>query len=119
MERMGIRAVSFSAERAEIQMEVAGNTQPMGILHGGANAVLVETAASLAATYAAPEGMVAVGSELSVSHLKPARTKTVSAVAEALRIGRSQAVYQVRVYDGKGSLTACGRMTGHFIPEPN
>ena len=116
MERMGIKPVSYSAERAEVEMDIAGNTQPMGILHGGANAVLVETAASLAAAYAAPKGMAAVCSELSVSHLRPATTNKVKAVASALRIGKSQAVYAVKIYDEDDRLTACGRMTGHFIP---
>ena len=34
---MGIRLVELSAERAVATMPVEGNTQPIGLLHGGAH----------------------------------------------------------------------------------
>ncbi len=47
--RMGITIVSASASRVVATMPVAGNTQPQGLLHGGASCVLAETAGSLGA----------------------------------------------------------------------
>ena len=42
-EKMGIELVEISAERVVGTMPVAGNTQPYGLLHGGASVVLAET----------------------------------------------------------------------------
>ena len=47
--RMGIIFSELTAERAVASMPVQGNTQPVGLLHGGASAVLAETLGSLAA----------------------------------------------------------------------
>src|SRR5215471_19700038 len=46
-ERMGITIVEASAERVVDTMPVDGNTQPYGLLHGGASCVLAETLGSL------------------------------------------------------------------------
>jgi hypothetical protein len=53
--RMGIKIMELSAERVTGTMPVAGNTQPYGLLHGGASCVLAETLGSLGAmTHAGP-----------------------------------------------------------------
>ncbi len=44
---MGIELLEVSAERAVGTMPVEGNTQPFGLLHGGASVVLAETLGSL------------------------------------------------------------------------
>ena len=41
-ERMGIQWVETTPERVVARMPVEGNTQPFGLLHGGASAVLAE-----------------------------------------------------------------------------
>jgi acyl-coenzyme A thioesterase PaaI-like protein len=41
-ERMNIELLELSAERAVARMPVEGNTQPLGILHGGAHVVIAE-----------------------------------------------------------------------------
>jgi len=46
-DRMGITVLEASAERVVGTMPVAGNTQPYGLLHGGASCVLAETLGSL------------------------------------------------------------------------
>ena len=48
-ERLGIELVEASPERVVGTMPVAGNTQPLGLLHGGASAALAETLASIGA----------------------------------------------------------------------
>lgn len=45
--RMGVQIVEASAERVVGTMPVEGNTQPYGLLHGGASAVLAETLGSV------------------------------------------------------------------------
>jgi uncharacterized protein (TIGR00369 family) len=45
-------------------MPVEGNTQPLGLVHGGAYVVLAESLGSFAANVAAGEGRFAVGIEI-------------------------------------------------------
>ena len=45
-EKMGMRFVEFSVERCVATMPVEGNTQPVGLLHGGAYVVLGESLGS-------------------------------------------------------------------------
>ena len=55
MDRMGIEVLEASAERLVATMPVEGNTQPYGLLHGGASVVLAETLGSIgAALHAGP-----------------------------------------------------------------
>jgi len=68
IERMGIELLEVAADRAVATMPVAGNTQPYGLLHGGASAVLAETLGSCAAMVHAGEGRAAVALCLDVGH---------------------------------------------------
>ena len=45
--KMGIEITEASLTRLVATMPVEGNTQPMGILHGGANVVLAESLGSV------------------------------------------------------------------------
>ncbi len=72
-----------------MRLPVAGNRQPAGMLHGGANAVLVEQAASVLALLHAPEGKTAVGTELNVSQLRAATAGYVTARATTISRMRS------------------------------
>jgi len=110
-ETMGMRLVEASAARVVITMPVAGNTQPYGLLHGGANAVLVETAGSIgAALHAGPERFV-VGLDISCTHHRGVRDGVVTAVAQPLSLGRTVTSYGVRVTDAQGTLACTGRLT--------
>ena len=42
-DRMGIKLIELSAEMAVATMPVEGNTQPIGLVHGGAYVVLGES----------------------------------------------------------------------------
>ena len=110
-EAMGVELVEASAERVVLTMPVAGNTQPYGLLHGGANAVLVETAGSIGAALHAGEGFMVVGLDISCTHHRGAREGTVTAVAEPLSLGRTVTSYQVRVTDDQGRPLCTGRLT--------
>jgi uncharacterized protein (TIGR00369 family) len=110
-ERMGMVVVECSAQRVVIRMPVEGNTQPYGLLHGGANAVLVETAGSMgAAMHAGPDHMV-VGLDVGCTHHRGARSGHVTAVAEPLSLGRTVTSYEVTVTDDQGRRLSTGRLT--------
>ena len=66
--RMGIKVLSASGSEVVATMPVAGNTQPFGLLHGGASCVLAETIGSLGAALHAGLGRVVVGIEISATH---------------------------------------------------
>ena len=46
-DKMGIELVEFTLEKAVARMPVAGNSQPVGLLHGGAYVVLGESLGSM------------------------------------------------------------------------
>ena len=55
-DRLGITIVEASPDRVVGTMPVEGNTQPFGLLHGGASCVLAESLGSIgAALHALPE----------------------------------------------------------------
>ena len=108
---MGIEVHELSAERATGTMPVDGNTQPAGLLHGGASVVLAETLGSMAAVVHAGPGRTAVGIEVSATHHRAVREGHVTATATALHLGRSVASYEVEVADRAGRRVATVRLT--------
>jgi 1,4-dihydroxy-2-naphthoyl-CoA hydrolase len=115
LERMGIVVTEASAQRAVGTMPVAGNTQPYGLLHGGASAVLAESLGSIAAAAHAGQGRGAVGIELNATHHRSARSGVVTGTATALHLGRTLASYQVVVEDEDGRPVCTARLTCMLI----
>ena len=115
LERMGIELLEASAQGAVGTMPVEGNTQPFGLLHGGASVVLAETLGSYAAGLHAGEGRAAVGIEVSATHHRPARSGLVTGTATALHLGRSTASYEIVVVDSSSRRVATARLTCMLI----
>jgi len=115
MERLGIAVSEATPDQVVASMPVEGNIQPFGLLHGGATAALCETVASLGALLSAGEGRTAVGVEINVNHLRSVREGSVTATAVPLRSGSSVAVWDVKVHDDDGRLTAVSRVTLRII----
>ena len=80
-ERMGIKLISASSQEVIGTMPVEGNTQPFGLLNGGASMALVETLGSIGAVIHAGQDRIAVGIEISGTHHKSARTGLVTGKA--------------------------------------
>jgi uncharacterized protein (TIGR00369 family) len=115
-ERMGIRLVEASAERVVATMPVEGNTQPYGLLHGGASVVLAETLGSIgSALHAMPERL-SVGVDINATHHRSARTGTVTGTATAIHLGRTTASYEVVVTDDEGRRLCTARITCALMP---
>lgn len=110
VERMGIELLEARPGRVVARMPVAGNTQPYGLLHGGASVVLAETVGSIAAGLHAHPG-TAVGTEVNASHHRAVRTGTVTATATPLREGNSVATYAISIVDDDGNLVCTARLT--------
>jgi 1,4-dihydroxy-2-naphthoyl-CoA hydrolase len=117
-ERMGIVIVEASPERIVGTMPVAGNTQPYGVLHGGASCVLAETLGSIgAALHAlAKHGGIALGVDINATHHKGVRSGTVTGVATPLYLGGSMATYEVVITDDAGDRVCTARLTCTLRP---
>ena len=110
-ERMGIEVTEVTSERVVGRMPVAGNTQPFGLLHGGASVVLAETLGSVAAMMHAGEGRIAVGIEINATHHRAARAGFVTGTATALSLGRTLATYDVLIVDDDDNRVCTSRIT--------
>ncbi len=109
--KMGIEVTEWDPKHVVATMPVAGNLQPYGLLHGGANATLAETLGSIAAALNAPAGHVAVGLELSCTHHRAARAGHVTGVATPLHVGRSTSTFEIVITDEGGRRTCTARLT--------
>jgi|SRR5690625_285498 len=114
--RMGIEVVEMSAERIVATMPVEGNTQPFGLLHGGASVVLAETLGSVGANLHAHPDKMAVGVDINATHHRSARSGTVTGVATAIHLGRSSAVYEVVITNEAGKRLCTSRITCALVP---
>lgn len=113
LESLGIRTVEMTSDRVVMELDIGPHVhQPMGVLHGGASAVLAESTASMG-TYmnCDPETEYAVGIELNISHLKAKRTGLLRATATPIRKGRTVHVWNIDLNDEDGAAVAIARCT--------
>jgi uncharacterized protein (TIGR00369 family) len=111
IERMGIEFVEVGRDRLVATMPVEGNTQPFGLLHGGASVVLAETLGSVGAAICAGEGRVSVGLDINATHHRAARSGLVTGVATLLSAGRTLASYDVVITDADDRRICTSRIT--------
>ncbi|GII90410.1 hotdog fold thioesterase [Sinosporangium siamense] len=109
--RLGIEITELTAERVVGRMPVEGNTQPYGLLHGGASAALAETLGSVGAALHAGPGRIAVGIELNATHHRSVSTGHVTGVATRLHGGRTVATYDIEITDDRGRRVCTSRLT--------
>lgn len=109
--KMGIEIIEASPERLVGIMPVEGNTQPIGLLHGGANVVLAESLGSIGTQLHAGADRKIVGVDINATHHKSATTGVVTAVATAISLGKTLCSYQVEITNDKGERTCSARIT--------
>ncbi|MEP9365498.1 hotdog fold thioesterase [Nocardioides sp. CN2-186] len=115
-EKMGIELVEISAERVVGTMPVEGNTQPYGLLHGGASVVLAETLGSVGSAVHAHPDKLSVGIEINATHHRSATSGTVTGTATAIHLGRTTATYEVVITDERGKRVCTSRITCALLP---
>ena len=115
-DKMGIELVEISAGRVVGTMPVEGNTQPYGLLHGGASVVLAETLGSVGSAVHGHPDRLAVGVDINATHHRAATGGTVTGVATAVHLGRSMATYDVVVSDEQGRRLCTSRITCTLVP---
>jgi uncharacterized protein (TIGR00369 family) len=110
-DRMGITILEASAERVVGTMPVAGNTQPLGLMHGGASCVLAETLGSLGSALHGGPDRVTVGIEINATHHRAATTGEVTGVATLRHGGRTVTTYEIVISDAAGRRVCTSRLT--------
>ncbi|MEU0269679.1 hotdog fold thioesterase [Nocardioides sp. NPDC006303] len=115
-DKMGVKILEISAEKVVGTMPVEGNTQPYGLLHGGASVALAETLGSTGSgMHAASLGKVAVGVDINATHHRSATSGIVTGTATAIHLGRSSAAYEVVITDERGKRVCTSRITCSLI----
>jgi len=109
--KMGVEFLELSAEHSVATMPVSGNTQVIGLLHGGAHVVLGESLGSVSSAIHAGPGRYAVGIEINATHSRSITEGIVTATCDALVLGRTLATHEIVVRDEQGRRLSTIRMT--------
>jgi uncharacterized protein (TIGR00369 family) len=115
--KMGVELTEISAERVVGTMPVEGNTQPYGLLHGGASVALAETLGSVGSAMHAYPDKLAVGIEINATHHRSATSGVVTGTATAIHLGRTTASYEVVIVDERGKRVCTSRITCALLPK--
>lgn len=119
MEVLDIRCVELGADYIVATMPVDHRThQPMGLLHGGASAALIESIGSMGSTLLLDLKKEApVGIEINANHLGSVRSGSVRAVGKIIHAGKRSHVWQVDIFDEQTEKLICtGRLTIMVVP---
>lgn len=109
LEHLDIQIKQTTPEQVELTLVVRDiHKQPFGIMHGGMNGVLIETACSLGANQNVAQNEYCVGVDLQVNHLQAVSAGELNIIATPDKIGRTLQVWQATVYQ-KNKKIAVGR----------
>ena len=118
-DKMGVVITEISPERLVATMPVEGNTQPYGLLHGGASVVLAETLGSIgSAIHAFADNKIAVGVDINATHHRAATEGIVTGVATPIHLGRSMAAFEVVITNEDGKRVCTSRITCALLDRP-
>lgn len=120
MEILDINCVELGTDYIVATMPVNSNThQPMGLLHGGASAALIESIGSMGSTLLIDfEKEAPVGIEINANHVGSMSSGLVKAVGKIVHAGKRTHVWQVDLTnDETGDLICTGRLTIMIIPQ--
>lgn len=87
--------------------------QPMGLLHGGASMVLIESIGSMgSACIVDLEKKAPVGLEINANHIGSMKSGVVKAVGKLIHCGSKTHIWQVDLFDLESTKLICtGRLT--------
>jgi acyl-CoA thioesterase len=109
---LGVELVSAARGEATLALETREELLRMGgMMHGGALASLLDTAAAFAAISLAETSERTVTIDLNVHFLRPVSTGRVEARAHVLREGRRVLIIEVQATDPAGKLIAVATTT--------
>lgn len=95
-----------------MKMPVTENVlQPFGYLHGGANVVLAETAASLGASLLISDDEITFGMEINANHISTKKDGVLFAEANIRHHGKNTQVWEIDIKDENDQLVCVSRCT--------
>ena len=115
--KMGIEFLELSASHSVARMPVDGNTQVVGLLHGGAHVVLGESLGSISSAIHGGPGRIAVGIEINATHSRSITEGWVTGTCDALVLGRTLCTHEIVMRDDAGRRLSTVRMT-NMLREP-
>nr|WP_245617041.1 hotdog fold thioesterase [Knoellia subterranea] len=111
LHRMHIEVTEATRDRIVATMPVEGNTQPYGLLHGGASVVLAETLGSIGAAIHAGPDRIVVGTDINATHHRAARSGLVTGVATPISTGNTLSAWEIVVSAEDGKRVCTSRIT--------
>lgn len=114
MDVLGIKCVEIGKDYIVSTMPVDARThQPMGLLHGGASAALIESIGSMGSTLLLDLSKeYPVGLEVNANHIGSVRSGSVKAIGKIIHAGKRTHLWQVDIFDETtGKLVCTGRLT--------
>lgn len=118
METLGIECTEVGDDFVIARMPVDHRThQPLGLLHGGASAALIESIGSMGSTLVLDlEKQVPVGLEVNANHVGSVKEGYVVAKGVLIHKGSRTHVWQVDIHDEATQKLVCtGRLTVMII----
>ena len=115
---LGIECIEIGENFIVLKMPIDRRThQPMGILHGGASAALIETVGSMGSTLLIDlEKEVPVGLEINCNHVRSVKSGFVLATGTLVHCGRRTHLWQVDIHEEESKKLVCtGRLTVMII----
>ena len=109
--KMGIEFLELSPEYSVATMPVEGNTQVIGIMHGGAYVVLGESLGSVSSALHGGAGRMAVGIEINATHSWSATKGLVTGTCRAIVLGKTLCTHEIIITDEDGRRLSTVRMT--------
>lgn len=119
MEQLGMECIEIGDDFVVATMPVDRRThQPMGLLHGGASAALIESIGSMGSTLLLDLTKEApVGIEINANHVNGVKTGFVKAIGKIVHAGKRTHLWQVDIFDGTTQALVCtGRLTIMVVP---
>ncbi len=122
MEVLGIKCIEIGDDYIVSTMPVDHRThQPMGLLHGGASAALIESIGSMGSTLLIDLSKeVPVGIEINANHIGGVKSGEVKAIGKIVHAGKRTHLWQVDIFDTATEKLVCtGRLTVMIVPKVN
>ena len=118
MEQLGIECIELGKDYVVSRMPVDHRThQPLGLLHGGASAALIESIGSMGSTLLIDlDKQQPVGLEINCNHIGGVRSGYVIATGKIVHAGKRTHLWQVDIREeGTDRLICSGRLTVMII----
>lgn len=114
--KLGMEITESSPQRVVGRVPVQGNTQPVGLWHGGASCVMAETLASIGSfLHGQTLGLKAVGTELNATHHRSVTEGWVTGTATPIHLGRTSTSYEVVLVDDAGKRLCTARVSCRLV----